>query len=980
MITYTIKRLPLFVSSFALSLLSLPAHTKTLTSSHPNLVMQVDHNFATNSDSLHLEKDLFEERNVEKTVNHKKKSSYFTKKQKIDLLEANKFLKKADSIYSNNIESIENIKHAIKYAELSLQKFSIVNNQAFMHLNNYEDNFLAEQISKKEELYDLLGTLYHRIFYFYEKNGDFDNFVFYHLKAIKNMEDAYSSGYVLLMKHHATRYLQLIESFVAYQRKKEALYHIKKLVEYYDDEGGEMRYIYNSVSHNLLELGELQLAKKYIDLTLEYLSDSSAGYGVQDIDALNQLAHFYMLTGRPIMALKALEKANSSIPPDGNGLGNNIIYAEYFELLGNVYLILKQPKKALYAFYKKSYHYDLGQSYPSYSTSRENSITLKDNYNLSKALYLNDFTLSAYWSAKKSHIAYINNRNLAFSNLDSKGREAFVQSNTQYTPHLLSVASTLLSKQSASVLQPTPEELKYTPELTPVSNDVIKSDTLSAWLNTKGALYDSENALAMLKHSTTDTAVLALIDELTAAKLLLASLYKKQQDDKVIERIKQTQSKIAELESQLASRSERYREELGLKNISTQDMSASLSDNQVYIDFAYTDDGYYVFSLDKQGNISFHHLDKSVSQRIDGLVKAFQSSISEYNTKLSERNGAIDRDEVIALGKAHKQQLSELYQLLFSNYPELLSKPELVISADGALRLLPFDALTDHAGNYLIESKTIRYIPSGKEWLRLSRQANQQTEKQQSNNQANSTDLTILYNPSYQTDTVKDKNVITNRAATPNTDLSQVKLIDLAFDNLAGTEKEGEAIVNLAKANHKTKIQDYSENQANKDNLLNTKNSDYLHIASHGFFINDKSIQNPMLKSGLALAGAKKGSYTGKVTALELMGMQLAGTDTVVLSACETGKVDITDTQGVSGLTKAFIQAGANNVIMSLWSVPDTATANLMQDYYKNTYNNQSNKQGKTNKAQALRQAKLSFIKQNKQPIDWAGFVISGSG
>ena len=135
-----------------------------------------------------------------------------------------------------------------------------------------------------------------------------------------------------------------------------------------------------------------------------------------------------------------------------------------------------------------------------------------------------------------------------------------------------------------------------------------------------------------------------------------------------------------------------------------------------------------------------------------------------------------------------------------------------------------------------------------------------------------------------------------------------------------------------------------------------------------------------MLKSGLILAGAnlsiERNQGDGIVTALDLSGLDLKGTDLVVLSACETGKVDPNNTDGVSGLSKAFIQAGAKDVVMSLWSVSDSGTAKLMEAFYK---------QGiKDNQyAKALRESKLAMLYGIEEgryvhPYYWAAFVLSG--
>ena len=141
----------------------------------------------------------------------------------------------------------------------------------------------------------------------------------------------------------------------------------------------------------------------------------------------------------------------------------------------------------------------------------------------------------------------------------------------------------------------------------------------------------------------------------------------------------------------------------------------------------------------------------------------------------------------------------------------------------------------------------------------------------------------------------------------------------------------------------------------------------------------------PMLRSGFALAGANRSLQVmdeqtddGIVTSEEILGLRLRGTDMVVLSACDTGLGDVSTGEGVFGLRRAFAQAGAKSLIMSMWSVPDKETRELMVEFYKNI------KSGKMNRRQALRQAALKEMKIVKErygqayPICWGGFVMVG--
>ena len=115
--------------------------------------------------------------------------------------------------------------------------------------------------------------------------------------------------------------------------------------------------------------------------------------------------------------------------------------------------------------------------------------------------------------------------------------------------------------------------------------------------------------------------------------------------------------------------------------------------------------------------------------------------------------------------------------------------------------------------------------------------------------------------------------------------------------------------------------------------------------------------------------------YDGIVTAEEILGMNLHGTEMVVLSACDTGLGEVKSGEGVFGLRRAFTQAGAKSLVMSLWKVPDRETKELMVQFYRNI------KAGTMNRCQALRQAILKqkeIVRErygNNNPRYWGAFV-----
>lgn len=182
--------------------------------------------------------------------------------------------------------------------------------------------------------------------------------------------------------------------------------------------------------------------------------------------------------------------------------------------------------------------------------------------------------------------------------------------------------------------------------------------------------------------------------------------------------------------------------------------------------------------------------------------------------------------------------------------------------------------------------------------------------------------------------------------------------------------------------------------EATETALKKANAPEILHIATHGFFLEDQDspndkpaatreaktaieTENPLLRSGLALAGANRldsnNGDDGILTALEASGLNLWGTKLVVLSACDTGLGKIKIGEGVYGLRRAFTSAGTETLLMSLWSVSDYVTRELMTNYYKNL------KSG-LGRGAALRQVQLEMLRKKgrKHPFFRAAFIQSG--
>lgn len=251
------------------------------------------------------------------------------------------------------------------------------------------------------------------------------------------------------------------------------------------------------------------------------------------------------------------------------------------------------------------------------------------------------------------------------------------------------------------------------------------------------------------------------------------------------------------------------------------------------------------------------------------------------------------------------------------------------------------------------------------------------------------------------TNTDNNSELFTDHDITTNAQHRNQKLKANHWEFLPKTENEIDSI-GLKLTQNGIKVKYFKDRAASEEafKMLGTNNQpspSILHIATHGYFLPDKisnheSILNnnnsqvgfknakqPLIRSGLILAGGNKGwngqnlnpgIEDGVLTAFEITQMNLSNTELVVLSACDTGLGDIQSIEGVYGLQRAFRIAGAKYLIMSLWKVPDYHTNQLMVLFYKKWL------QKKASIPDAFRQAQKEMRDQGWEAFYWAGFVL----
>lgn len=379
-----------------------------------------------------------------------------------------------------------------------------------------------------------------------------------------------------------------------------------------------------------------------------------------------------------------------------------------------------------------------------------------------------------------------------------------------------------------------------------------------------------------------------------------------------------------------------------------------------------------------------HGIDLGDKAEIDNLIKEFLQHLNDQKAPFRPND---NKRNISGSTEPHPRPVDPeiaktLTQRIWRPIQKLLGiTKNVLIAPDGLLNLIPFEALVDNDGHYLIESYYISYLTSGRDLLRLEIPSTPKTS------------ALVVGDPDFSSvDEPKDTLWLNECQTKSNFRAYEYYLFSRRFQRLCGTKDEVETIAKLLNVNP------IMGKAATEAVIKKAKDPIILHLATHGFFEKDlneaipsltfssheieinyafSERYSPLLRSGLALAGLnsnKSGQYEdGRLTAMEVSGLNLKGTRMAVLSACDTGVGDIKNGEGVYGLRRALVNAGARTQVMSLWKVNDAATKDLMVDFYKRLSKGEG-------RADAMRQAKLAMLKDpnRSHPYYWASFILSG--
>ncbi|MBD2093710.1 CHAT domain-containing protein [Trichocoleus sp. FACHB-591] len=372
------------------------------------------------------------------------------------------------------------------------------------------------------------------------------------------------------------------------------------------------------------------------------------------------------------------------------------------------------------------------------------------------------------------------------------------------------------------------------------------------------------------------------------------------------------------------------------------------------------DKALYIWVVQPNGEVTFRQVDlKPLWQQqktsLDDLVASTRASIGiegrglAFNQTTEAVTSALER---LQRYQTQQSQLKQLHQLLIQPIADLLpSDPtaRVVFIPQGSLFLAPFPALQDAAGKYLIEKHTMLTAPAI-EVLALTYQQRQRQGIAQPSQPTQVAATTLPRSP--------QQSLIVGNPTMPNLPSENGERSQPLY-SLPGSEREAKMIASLLNTEAIT------GSAATKATVMaKMGDAQIIHLATHGLLDDFRGLGIPG-----AIALAPSGQDDGLLTANDILGLKL-NAELVVLSACGTGRGKITG-DGVVGLSRSLISAGAPSVVVSLWQVPDHPTAALMTEFYQNL-------QRQPDKAQALRQAMLAMLKQHPDPRDWAAFTLIG--
>lgn len=751
---------------------------------------------------------------------------------------------------------------------------------------------------------------------------------------------------------------------------------------YYEQSLGKNHIYCANVSNELgilyMKMGNTKAAHVQLESALAIFQSSYGKNHIDYVSALENLASLNYMEGEIETSKTQLEEA---LEIDKAILG--IEHPLYSKTLHNLASILEElgdydRASELYTESLEIAEKNFGKEHPSYANTLYNLAVLKqeqEQYEEAKGLFQEVVRLrSILLNANHPDIAYsyyglaaVKQKTGDFDGSQNDYRiaiQSYLESINNYFPSLSEEEKSAFYAKIKPVFEAYQDfavEFVYHQRGDQAVMDQMLADLYDLQLQTKALLLNASNKIRNTIMSSGDATLIAKFNEWHAAKEELVKSLNLSIDE--LERnnidLAAMQSNTNALEKEISKMSSAFAGEYDQQSISWKEVQAKLGDKEKAIE---------ILRIKKNTkNDSIYYAALVLSDAVGSFP---QMVVVEDGVNMELKYFKQYKNMIV-----YKLENPRSYGQFWEPIDQLLADTKRIyLSSDGVYNKININTLYDpKKKEYVFDKYAIDLLSNTKELL----------ESRTSNQALQASNASIFGFPDYE---LGGGDAVATTAATE-------RGFESGISALPGTLTE---INNIAETldQHFWKYEKFEAAEANEVNVKKVNNPKLLHIATHGFFMSDMTIKadanegiqtqearyNPLLRSGLLLAGASK-TFKGEplpydedgiLTAYEAMNLNLDETELVVMSACETGLGEVKNGEGVYGLQRAFIVAGADNLIMSLWKVNDETTQKLMTKFYSNWINGDTKKD-------AFRQAIKSLKKEYKQPYYWGAFVILGN-
>lgn len=687
----------------------------------------------------------------------------------------------------------------------------------------------------------------------------------------------------------------------------------------------------------LVGLGSLYFRRNELDKTYEAFNSAErqlarATSTMYDYDNISRLylsdqVEICLQQGRSEEAwdyINKLSLASSGVAKFGNRIGSRLEIARIFELKARYYLLQGDFDKA------QDY---LNQANHFYSAKIASS-DIKFKLLKTQAL--------VYW----------------FRGETDKSNQAFVELTRAYRNHIDVNFISMSEYEKEQFYNTLKNDFNlfnaYALQQQDANPSPLFEEMLNNTLNTKALLLNESNKIKNGILQGGDAVLISKLKEWEEAKAQLSSFYF---DKNAISRIDSLEKRVEQLEKEINSQSSLFTSKDN--PVDWKQVQATLQKQEAAIEIVR-------INTVKKGDKMLYGKNSGLTESAVYLALITKPGLAtpEYvlfqdGNQLETRYLSFYRNTIMARGE-DKASYDVFWRPLRQH---LQGIKKVYFSPDGAFNQLNLNTLMNPVtGDYLIDELELVCVTNTADLLR------KEDHGQQTPN------AVLVGRPSY------DFNASVTNILPETYGTRYVMTEELAsfreqeFADLPGTEEEINRIEKTLTARD-IAVTKLKGDQAREENVKSVNSPGILHIATHGFFVDDAaSAVNPMIRSGLVLAGVKnqdqQQNVDGILTAYEATNLNLGKTSLVVLSACDTGLGEIRNGEGVYGLQRAIIVAGANNLLMSLWKVDDEATASLMSELYR-TWQQGHNQE-------AFRTAQLAMRKKYPEPYYWGAFIMLG--